>query len=206
MSFADHTIESFTAAVADRVAVPGGGAVAGVTLAQAAALGSMVIRFSRGKKAYAEHDAMLAGAETRLDAIRSEALELADRDAEGFEALARLFPLAEDDPERNAAWPTAVEGAMTPPREVVALATETLQLCEGLVGRSSRMLRSDLAIAARLAAVAADAAAWNVRMNLTAYSEIEGREEDARTIAQATEKAILEAEHSARKIAERCRS
>ena len=205
MSFADRTIDAFTSAVADRKSVPGGGAVAGVTLAQAAALGVMVIRFSQGKKAFAEHESMLAETEPRLNAIRAEAIELADLDAEGFKALAALFPLAEDDPQRIAAWPTAVEGATAPPRRLLALAVECLERCEGLVGRSSKMLRSDLAIAARLAAVAADAAAWNIRMNLPALGELDGRKNDARELAESTEQAVIEADRVAGDISAQCR-
>ena len=178
--------------------------MAGVTLAQAAALGVMVIRFSRGKKTFAEHDTMLAETEARLDTMRAEAIELADLDAEGFQALAALFPLAEDDPQRVAAWPAAVEGATAPPRRLLELALECLQRCEGLLGRSSKMLRSDLAIAARLAAVAADAAAWNIRMNLPALSELEGRANDARELGDSTEAAVLDADRIAREISRKC--
>lgn len=206
MKFGELSIESFTDAVADRVSVPGGGAVAGVTLAQAAALGSMVLKFSRGKKTFAEHESRYDRIEPELERARREAIALADADAAGFEKLAALFPLAEDDPHRIATWPEAVIAAIEPPRHIITLAGEVLAHCDELTGRSSRMLRSDLAIAARLAAVAADAAAWNVRMNLPAYGDLPGHEESASTLAQATSDEIEACNQLATDINQRCQA
>ena len=179
LGFAQSTLENFTRDLAARRSVPGGGAAAGSALAHAAALGSMVIAFSRGKKTFEAHESLLADTEERFQSTRIEALRLADADALGFQALAALWPLAEDDPTRIEQWPTAVTAAIEPPRDLVNLAHETTSLLLPLVGRSSRMLRSDLAIAARFASLAADAAAWNVRMNLDAFRALPGRAEDA---------------------------
>lgn len=206
MKFGELSIDTFTEAVADRVSVPGGGAVAGVTLSQAASLGLMVLKFSRGKKTFAEHESRYDRIEPELERARREAISLADADAAGFEKLAALFPLAEDDPQRIAAWPEAVMGAMAPPRRIITLAGEILTHCEELTGRSSRMLRSDLAIAARLAAVAAEAAAWNVRMNLPAYGDLPDHGKSALDLAQATSDEIDTCNRLAAEINQRCQA
>lgn len=180
--FADHPLGGFVDALAAKRSVPGGGAAAGSALAHAAALGSMVIAFTRGKSKYADHESLLAGTDETLAAVRRDALHLADADAAGFEALAALWPLAPDDPDRIAGWATAVRGAVTPPRDLVRRAATTVDALVPLVGRTSPMLRSDLAIAAGFAALAADAAAWNVEMNLESLEAIDGGEAEARSL------------------------
>ena len=52
MTYAQTTLEAFTSAVAEHSPVPGGGAVAAITLAQGAALGAMVVAYSVGKKPF----------------------------------------------------------------------------------------------------------------------------------------------------------
>ena len=174
MTIASTTLDAFTRATAAKEPVPGGGAVAAVTLAHAASLTSMVIAFSLGKKAFAEHESFLETTAARLESIRGEALRLADQDAEAFKALAPLFKLKKDDPMRQAMVLPAVTAAIKPPAAMLALAAETATLCQALFGRTSKMLRSDLAIGACLAAAAADAAAWNVRINLPMLQEAGG--------------------------------
>ncbi|MDG2022138.1 MAG: cyclodeaminase/cyclohydrolase family protein [Phycisphaerales bacterium] len=166
--FANRTLDEFTADLAAKKSVPGGGAAAGSMLAHAAGLAGMVVAFSHGKKKFAEFESDLAEAAGRLERLREESLELADLDAHGFKTLADLWPLAEDDPIRREAWPAAVHGAIAAPHQLVLRAAETVQIIERLVGRSSTLLRSDLAIAGRLAGFAAEAAGWNVDVNLDA--------------------------------------
>lgn len=174
MTIASTTLDAFTRATAAKEPVPGGGAVAAVTLAHAASLASMVISFSRGKKAFVDHESFLEATAARLEVIRAEALSLADQDAEAFKALAPLFTMKQDDPDRQAMVLPAVTAAIKPPAEMLTLAAETAALCQALIGRSSKMLKSDLAISACLAAAAADAAAWNVRINLPMLREAGG--------------------------------
>ena len=79
--FAHSTLGDFTRDLASRRSVPGGGAAAGSALAHAAALGSMVVAFSRGKRKFEAHEELLAEGEDRLERTRARALELADADA-----------------------------------------------------------------------------------------------------------------------------
>ena len=57
-SFSTLTLGDFLAATASKAPTPGGGAVAGVTVALGAALGQMVIEYTLGKKRFAEHAAL----------------------------------------------------------------------------------------------------------------------------------------------------
>ena len=203
--FADATLGAFTEALASRRSVPGGGAAAGSMLAHAAGLAEMVIAFSHGKKKFAAFESTLAEAAGRLQRIRETALELADEDARAFETLASLWPLAADDPRRIEAWPTAVEGAIEAPHRLVMNAAETVDLAARLVGRSSRLLRSDLAIAGRLAAVAAEAGCWNVEMNLDSLRGLDRGAARALAIENEVRAAIDRAVAAAGRIDEACR-
>lgn len=203
MTFREQSLEEFTAAIASRSPVPGGGAVAATTLAHGAALGAMVVAFSLGKKAFAEHEEILLAATQEFESMRNEALTLADEDAHGFEALAKLFPLAQDDPQRISAMPAAINGAIQPPLRIVELAMSFVTLCESLQGRSSKMLRSDLVIAAQLGAVAADAAAWNVRVNLPTLTEINPTQ-DVQELSAKVETMVAETTRIAQEISVRC--
>ena len=154
------------AALAAKQPVPGGGAAAGLVLATAAGLGSMVLRYSVGKKAFAAWNGELEAALETCDRLRLDALAAADADAAAYAGLSSLWKLADDDPTRVERWKPAVEAAIAAPRHAMHLAETLLTTLEPLPGRTSKTIRSDLAIAAILADAACRSAAWNVRINL----------------------------------------
>jgi formiminotetrahydrofolate cyclodeaminase len=153
-------------AVAARQPVPGGGAVAALTAALSAALGRMVVEYSRGRKSSAGHEQAHAEILSSLARLQSTALSLADADAEAFAKLSALWKLARDDPRRRQEWPGAVAAAIDAPRRVMEAALEALGCLERLSGSVGANIRSDLAISALLAQAGAEAAACNVRINL----------------------------------------
>lgn len=111
----DSTLEEWTHALAEPIGSPGGGAGAGVMLAIAASLTSMVAGYteptadrSEDGRGYqrAELEAVIAGAQK----LRRLALELADEDAEASAAFGRAFAM-ERGPERKKAIHEASLGA-----------------------------------------------------------------------------------------------
>lgn len=169
--FADTTLSDFAAKLADKVPSPGGGAVAAVTLAHGAALASMVLRYTVGRPAHAEHEAANAATLAEFDAMRAAALTSADRDASAYARLAALWKLPAGDPVRERDFAAAVQEAIDAPQSIVDLADRACVLLEPLPARTNARLGSDLAIAANLCALAADAAAWNVRVNLPSLTD-----------------------------------
>lgn len=172
-------------AVAAKQPVPGGGAVAGLVHAIGAALGTMVVAYSEGRKSLAEHADQLAAARVGLTRHRARAMELAAEDARAYGAMNALWRRSEDDPVRVAEMPAAVAAAIAAPRATAELGLEMLDLLEGLLGRSNRHLGSDLAIAAILAEAAVRSAAWNVRINLPMLED-EATQAEARAFLEAT--------------------
>ena len=164
------TVGDYLDRLAAAVPVPGGGAVAGVTLAQANALGSMVVGYAIGKPKFAGHDAAHRAALAAFELGRVQALDLAAQDAAAYAVLNALWRLPKDDPAR-AGFTDAVRAAIAAPEATVALAERTLASLEALVGTTSASLASDLRIAIDLAAVGARAAQENVRINLPSLAD-----------------------------------
>lgn len=166
MKLQDMRVGEMLAAVGAKQPAPGGGAVASLTAALAAALGEMVVNYSRGKKRFAEHEALHAESLRTLTELRGAAIDLADADAEAYGRLNELWKLPPDDAARRAAMPEAARHAIDVPRRVVGACLGVLRILSRLCGASNEQLASDLAIAAALAEAGARAAAWNVNVNL----------------------------------------
>lgn len=166
MTFADLRLADFLDAVAEKQPTPGGGAVASVVAALAAALGRMVIHYSIGKKALSAHDDLHHESLGRLQELGERALRLAQEDAAAYGRLNALWKLDKSDPRRMAEFGAAVEQAIAAPHAVLHACMETLRLLQRLCGTTSPSLASDLAMAAILAEAGARSAAWNVRINL----------------------------------------
>lgn len=93
------TVEDWTRALAESIGSPGGGAGAGLMLAVAASLTSMVAGYTEPE----EHQrAELASVHARARALREAALRLADDDASASKAFGAAFRL-EPGPEREGA-------------------------------------------------------------------------------------------------------
>lgn len=166
MSFREQSVDHFLKDLAAKQPTPGGGAVAGLCGAIAAALAQMVVSYSLGKKNLAQHQPLLEDAAHRLERARAIFLELADEDAVAYALVNELSRLPEADPRRQRELPAATQAAVAVPMSVAAAAVDALRLMHTLCGTSNPHLRSDLAIAAVLAEATSRAAKWNVLINL----------------------------------------
>lgn len=182
--FADQSVREFLDAVAAKQPTPGGGAVASVVAALAAALGRMVVNYSVGKKSLANHEALHREALGSLQELANRAMQLAEDDATAYGRLNVLWKLDKDDPKRVAEFGDAVEQAIAAPHAVLHACMETLRLLKRQCGATSASLASDLAMAAILAEAAARSAAWNVRINLPLLEDETVRETFTRTISR----------------------
>ncbi len=189
------TIEGYLDALAAAQPVPGGGAVAGVTIAQANALGAMVVGYAIGKPKFAPHDAAHRAALEVFSGGRAAAMSLAAEDARAYEHLNRLWRLPKDDPGR-AGFEEAVRAAIRAPEASVLLAKSTLEALAVLVGTTSASLASDLRIAIDLAAIGARAAQENVRINLPSVAD----EGERAVISTRTEAMLAACESMAREL------
>lgn len=189
MRFEDGSVAQFIESLSAKSPTPGGGAAASVTGALAAALAQMVVRYSQGKKELAEHASLHEQALNELAADTKRMLDLAQEDAEAYGALNALWKLDQDDQKRQREWSDAVRSAIDAPRQVLETSLAVLRRLDALTGRTTRMLDSDLAIAAILAEAAARSAAWNVRINLPLLDNDAARQSHDRDVAERLEAA-----------------
>lgn len=151
-SLLDLTVRDLLDAVAGHTPTPGGGSVAALTAALAAALAGMVARYSD-----------LPGDDA--DALRAHVAALADADVAAYAAYRAASALAADDEARPAALERASDAAAAVPAEVAECAARIAELADGLARAGNQHLRSDAEAALALAAAAAATAATLVAVN-----------------------------------------
>ena len=168
----DDTIAAFLDQLAARVSAPGGGATAALHAAQAAALLAMVARYSDGPR----YDAGLMNrVVTEADALRENALALAEADATAFDAVAEAYRLPRtterETSARSAAISSALAGAARPPADVARTALLLVGLAEDLLPAGNRNVITDVAAAAEAARAAAVTARLIIEVNLKGITD-----------------------------------
>jgi formiminotetrahydrofolate cyclodeaminase len=157
-------VRDFSAAVAAKTPTPGGGSVAGVVGALGTALGEMALNFTRGKKKYAEHEALHAQVAHRLERARRMFQDLVADDVSAF----RLYQEAsakEDSPQKAEAVQLAISAAAAVPREMTKLSLAVLADLLNLTDKCSPFLLSDLVAGAALSAATVRLCHYNILIN-----------------------------------------
>lgn len=174
----DDRIGDFLDRLAARVPAPGGGASAALSAAQAAALLSMVARYSTGEK-YTEHAETIHAALDESESARALAMRLADDDATAFAAVSDAYKLpkatSREKAVRTAAIQRALSGAAQPPATTITTVAHLVQLAETLLPIGNRNVITDVAVAAELARAAASSARLNVEINLAGLTDEDAR-------------------------------
>jgi formiminotetrahydrofolate cyclodeaminase len=169
----DDTIAAFLEQLAARIPAPGGGATAALHAAQAAALLAMVARYSDGPKYDAE---LMNRVVTESDALREDALALAEADANAFGAVAEAYRLPrtteQETSARSVAISSALAGAARPPADVVRTALLLVSLAEDLLPAGNRNVITDVATAAEAARAAAVTARLIIEVNLKGITDL----------------------------------
>ena len=182
----DDTIAAFLDQLAARVPAPGGGATAALQAAQAAALLGMVARYSDGPRYDAE---LMNRIVTEADALREDALALAEADADAFGAVAGAYRLPRaterEKAIRSAEISSALAGAARPPADVVRTALRLVGLAGDLWPAGNHTMIADVAAAAVAARAAAVTARLMIEVNLTGIRDLVLAQELAAAAAQA---------------------
>ena len=87
MGIEDLSVREFLDQTASSAPVPGGGSIAAVTAASAAALIEMVINLTIDKKGYEEVQGRMISMKSQLPSLRKLYLQAADADAAAFSSL-----------------------------------------------------------------------------------------------------------------------
>jgi formiminotetrahydrofolate cyclodeaminase len=165
----ERTLDDYLDAVAAGTPTPGGGSVAALAGALAAALGEMVIALTVEALGDSESGAALRGAGERLASLREHltAAMIADEAAyAAYRAAARLpREIDAQQAARADAMQTALLAATDVPLNVARAAAEIAAILEDVARDGNPRLRSDTALGALLTETALRGALLNVRGN-----------------------------------------
>lgn len=164
-------VEPFIEQLAAPAAVPGGGSAAAASGAMAAGLGAMVATMSRGKKAYAQHEAKLSAAIARLSQLREELKASIDADAEAFKSVMAGYKKAKEAGGAEAEIDSALKHATSVPLRVAEAAHEVAAIAESLHPITSPNMKSDLVTASALAKAAIEGALANIEINIESLKD-----------------------------------
>lgn len=164
-----RTLAEYIAAVAAGTPAPGGGSVAGVSAALAAALGSMVADLTANRERDAAIAAKLRAAIDQLTGLRERMMTAAaaDEAAYGAYRAASSLPRQTDDEKarRREAMQDALIAATEAPLEVARGAVAIAKLLGAVARIGNPRLAADIALGAMLAETALRGSLLNIRSN-----------------------------------------
>lgn len=170
------SIGDFLAALAAKQPAPGGGSVAAMAGALAAAMGEMVLNYSVGKKDLAAHEPQLREALGEFSRAHAMLGELMIEDQLAFERLTAARKACNNAGDCDPAFAAALLACIRIPQSIGATACALLELAERIAPIVNKYLLSDLAVCAEMAMATVRCAAYNVRVNLADVSDPKERE------------------------------
>ena len=169
-----RTIESFVpSAVLDAVAAPtptyGGGSVAALAGALAAALVQMHAGLTIGKPAYAAVEPEMQAILQQAESLRTALAEAAQQDSDSYAAVMQAFAMPKDSVAGKTARSVAIEKAMiraaAVPMQAARLSVEVLQLAKQVAEKGNASCICDSGVASYMAIAALKGALLNVEIN-----------------------------------------
>jgi formiminotetrahydrofolate cyclodeaminase len=164
----DAPISDWLDQLAGRTPAPGGGAVAALCAASAAALLEMVANYTTGKK-WADREESMRAIVAEAAELRAQAARLAVDDAEAFGAVGEAYVLPKATDEEKAARSVAIQkatlGAAEPPIQVGRVAMRIVALADEMVEPANPNVLSDVGVAAATARAALSGSITNITVN-----------------------------------------
>lgn len=195
--------EEFTARTASSAPVPGGGSVAALTGALAAALAEMVANLTIGREKYAEVEEEMKALSKSGAAIRAELIEGICKDSTSFQSYMEALKLPKETEEEKAvrreAMQQGLKEASEAPLAIAEAAAQIFPLAEAAVCRGNAGAVSDGLVSAMLARTALLSALLNVKINLKSIRDevyaarMSERVSELEELALQSEKKILAA-------------
>lgn len=178
--FQKYSCEEFAAALASKDPVPGGGGAAALVGAIGIALGNMVGSLTLGKQKYADVQEDIQRLMAQAEAVRSQFLDLIDRDADGFRPLAEAYRMSNDTTQQREEKALAMEAALNTacmvPIEIMQTCCRAIELTEEFAKKGSVLALSDAGCAALFCKAALQAASLNVTINTKGMGDRETAE------------------------------
>lgn len=190
--------------LADRTPTPGGGAVAALCAASAAALLEMVANYTTGGR-WADREEAMKAVLVEVADLRARAAQLARDDEEAFGGVGAAYGLPRSTPEEKAARRAAIQeatrGAAEPPVQVGRVATRLVAIADGMVEPANPNVLSDVGVAAATARAALSGSVTNIVVNAAFLADAEAA--PLRAEAAELERAMERADEVAARVVER---
>lgn len=172
---ADLSLRNWLSGAAAKQPTPGGGSVAALVGALAAAMGEMTLNYSAGRKANsAEAESAIRENLAELSRARELLLELMQEDQQAYLALTEARKLDDTCMSRSIRILSATATAIAVPRAIMAAGMSVLACASRVAEHANKHLLSDLAVCCELALATIRCAGHNVRVNLSDRSGDEG--------------------------------
>ncbi|MDD6807225.1 MAG: cyclodeaminase/cyclohydrolase family protein [Oscillospiraceae bacterium] len=169
------TCEKFVDETFSKAPVPGGGGVAALVGSIGAALAGMVCNLTTGKKKYAEYEDDIQRIIKEAETLKSQLLELIDKDAENFYPLSQCYSLPSNTDEerktKNEKMQNALLVAISAPIEIVKISYKAIKLHEELAEKGSKIAVSDVGCGVLCLKSAMQAGWLNVMINLKSIQD-----------------------------------
>ena len=165
MELKKMTVEGFVQETSSSSPAPGGGSIAALNAASAAALIEMVAHLTLGKEKYAAVEVAEKAA-----SLKNQFLALIDEDSNAFNKIMAAFRMPKGSDEekavRSKAIQEATKGAALVPFKVGETANELFALADVVITRGNTNAVTDGAVAAMNTRAAVRGAFLNVKINL----------------------------------------
>lgn len=199
----DLSAEEFAARTASSAPVPGGGSVAALTGALAAALSEMVANLTIGKEKYADAEEEMKALLEQGSKIRQDLIEGIRKDSTSFQSYMEALKLPKETEAekkvRREAMQQGLKEASEAPLAIAELTAQIFPLAEKAVLRGNAAAVSDGLVSAMLARTALLSALLNVKINLKSIQDeayaarMAARVRELEELAVCSEKNILAA-------------
>ena len=175
MSFGEMTCRDFILELSSNSPVPGGGGASALAGAIGMALGNMVASLTIGKKKYADVEEEMVLLKEKGLRLQETLISLADRDAEVFEPLSRVYRLprntTEEQAYRQQAMEKALKEASSVPLTIMECCCEAIDLAAEFAEKGSRLAVSDAGVSAAVLNSALRGAALNIFINTKSMAD-----------------------------------
>lgn len=175
MSFADKSCLDFTAELASKASVPGGGGASALCGALGTALGNMVGSLTVGKKKYADVEPEIKATMEKAEKVWRELLDLIQRDADVFEPLSKAYGLPKETEEQKAYKTEYMEKclkeACSVPMDIMVKCCEAIELQKIFADKGSSLAISDAGVGVAFCKAALLGASLNVFINTKAMTD-----------------------------------
>ena len=175
MPLVDLSLKDFLTRTASGSPVPGGGSIAALSAALAAALSEMVAHLTIGKKGVEALEEEMQDIAKDAFQYREKLIRAIDRDSDAYNDVLIAFQLPkgtdQEETQRKRAIQEALKEAARVPLDVAREAFKVIELAGKTLKQGNKNAVTDAAVAVMMARTAVLSALYNVKINLASIKD-----------------------------------